>query len=199
MKKGLLFALMLMAVALSGCSSRYMQPADAALAERTPGPEEAKIVFFRATNLGGAVQSWVCEAVEGEPAYVAIVSAKAKIAHFTTPGKHTYMTGGENCELLEADFEGGKTYYTYVSPRMGFWKARFVFVPVTKEQLASEEFRKDLAWCEWRESLPEAEAWFRENLPSLREKYNEGRAALTANPAEGKFLHPEDGSPIPIF
>lgn len=195
----LLFAFAFMAVFSSGCSSKHMQPADPTVAEAHPGPDETKIVFFRSTTLGGAIQAFLCEEKDGKLEYVAIVSAGAKVAHKTTPGKHVYLTGAENGELLEANMEGGKTYYAYVSPRMGMWKARFVFVPVTGEMLSTDGFKKDLAWCDWRESNREGLAWFSENLPSLNEKYIDALSDYTKNPDERKILHPEDGSSVPIF
>lgn len=199
MKKITLVLLALvLASSVSGCASKLMQPADPVLAEMQPGPDAAKIVFFRSTSFGGAVQAFLCEEKDGELAFVAIVSAGAKVAHTTTPGKHVYLTGAENGKLMEADLEGGKTYYAYVSPRMGWWKARFVFEPVTRETLTTEDFRKDLAWCDWREPNPEGREWFAANLPSLREKYAEALEDFGKNPEERKLLRPEDGAGVPV-
>lgn len=199
MKRFVVGLLAVACLAMVGCSSKLMQSADPTIAESHPGPDEAKIVFFRATTFGGAIQSWVCEEKEGELEYIAIVSAGAKVAHTTTPGKHMYLTGAENGELLEADLEGGKTYYTYVSPRMGWWKARFVFDPVSGERLSTNAFKKDLAWCDWREPNQDGQIWFRDNLPSLRSKYIDALGDYTKNPDERKILKPEDGSEVPIF
>lgn len=199
MKKILLLCVLVIVLGISGCSSKYMQPADPVVSQSQPGPDEAKIVFLRATNFGGAIQSWVCEVVDGKLEYVAIISAGTKFAHTTTPGKHIYMTGAENGELLEADMEGGKTYYTYVSPRMGWWKARFVFEPVTQEALAGKSFKDDLAWCDWQENGPQTAAWFSQNLPSLNEKYIDALADFTKEPQNRKIVRPQDGSPVPIF
>lgn len=198
MKRASLFLVIVFVAVLSGCSSKYMQPADPGAAETQPGPGEAKIVFFRATSLGGGIQSWVCEEREGKLAYIAVVSAGAKIAHMTTPGKHMYMTGAENAELLEATLEEGKTYYAYIAPRVGWWKARFVFEPVRNDMLQTATLKKDLAWCEWRESNADAQVWFRDNLPSLNDKYIEALADFMKKPAERKILRPEDGSAVPV-
>lgn len=199
MKRLLLLAMCLMVIIISGCSSKYMQPADATVAQAHPGPDESKIVFLRATTFGGAIQSWVCEEKEGRLEYITVISAGAKVAHTTTPGKHMYLTGAENSELLETNLEGGRTYYAYVSPRMGWWKARFVFDPVTKEKLATDSFRKDLAWCDWRESSADGLVWFKANLPSLNRKYSEALEDYIKNPADRKILNTEDGALVPIF
>lgn len=199
MKKLLLIACLMVLVGVSGCGSKYMQPADPAIAQSHPGQDESKIVFLRASSFGGAVQSWVCEEKDGKLEYVTVISSGAKVAHTTTPGKHMYLTGAENSELMEANLEGGRTYYTYISPRMGMWKARFLFVPVTKEKLTASDFKKDFAWCDWMESNADGSIWFNSNLPSLNSKYAEAMEDYMKNPADRKILNPEDGSLVPIF
>lgn len=184
---------------LCGCSSKLMQPADSTLSESQPAPDESKIVFLRATSLGGAVQAFVCEEKAGNLEYIAIISSGAKVAHVTTPGKHIYFTGAEHGELLETDMEGGKTYYASISPRMGWWKAGFAFVPVTSNELLSKRFKDDLAWCDWREPNQEGQAWFRENLPSLKTKYIDALEEFTRYPEKRKVLKPEDGTKTPPY
>lgn len=198
MKKtvGLLLFVLLASLA-SGCSSKYMQPADAALAEAQPGPDQAKIVFFRSSVLGSAIQTFLCEEKEGRLEYVAIISYGTKVAHTTTPGKHMYLTGAENGELLEATLKGGKTYYTYVAPRMGWWKARFVFEPVAGDKLQADGFKKDLAGCEWREPNAEGQAWFTANEPSLKAKYMDALSDYMNNAGDRKILKSEDGAAVP--
>ena len=199
MRKYILVLLAIVCLGMTGCGSKYMQPADPAIAQSQPDPDKSKIVFFRATSFGGAIQSWVCEEEDGKLEYVAVISAGTKFAHVTTPGKHIYMTGAENSELMEVTMEGGKTYYAYISPRIGWWKARFVFMPVTKEELSSSGFKEDLAWCTWQENGPEVAQWFTGNLPSLNKKYTEALDDFIKNPEDRKILRPEDGSPVPIF
>jgi hypothetical protein len=194
--------LMIMAVAaclgLTGCAgSKLMQPVDPAAMPSTLSQDESAIVFFRATHFGGAVQAPVADVTDDKLEHVAVVSAKMKVLHKTAPGKHFYLVGGESSELLEADLEGGKIYYVYISPRLGWWKARFVFVPVTKKDLETDRFKEDLAWCEWHTNAPEAEAWFRDNLPSMKAKRADAyKRHNEANAEDRKILRPEDGTRV---
>ncbi len=183
---------------MTGCASKLMQPADPAAVHATVDADESAVVFFRATSFGGAIQAPVIEAAEdGALRYVAVISAKTKYLHRTTPGKHLYVVGGESGEMLEADLEAGKVSYVYVSPRMGWWKARFVFVPVP--DTADETFRKDLAWCGWVQNTPEGQKWFLDNLPSLQAKYADARKEhRDAKPEEKKILKPEYGTAAPV-
>ena len=192
MRKLLLLVFALVFVGLTGCASKLMQPADHAAVTAQPGQDEVTVVFFRATSFGGAVQAFVCEEVDGELKFIAIVSSGMKVAHKTKPGKHVYMTGAESSELMYAELEGGKTYYAYVSPQMGMWKAGFAFVPVTDKDLQTDSLKSDLAWCEWHENKPEAQQWFRDNYDSLKAKYAEARQA------NKKMMLPQYGSDVPL-
>ena len=199
MRKILVFLAVVACFGITGCASKLMQPVDLATIPSTISQDESAVVFFRATNFGGAIQAPVADVTDSKVEHVAIISAKMKYLHKTAPGKHFYLVGGESSELLEADLEGGKTYFVYVSPRMGFWKARFVFVPVTDKDLETDSFKKDLAWCEWHINAPEAEAWFRENLSSMQAKrtdaYQEHNAAKSE---DKKILKPHYGTMAPI-
>jgi hypothetical protein len=136
-----------------------------------PSPDETHVVFLRATNFGGVVQAPVVEEVNGKLAFVAVVSARMKVLHKTTPGQHAYVVGGESSAMLEADLDGGKTYYIKVTPHFGIWKARFTLDPVTEQEAAAPEFKNDFDQCRWYENGPETQAWFTENLSSLQDKY----------------------------
>jgi hypothetical protein len=141
----------------------------------------------------------VLETTGGQLKFVGIVSAGMKVLHKTTPGKRFYMVSGENAELLEAELAGGKTYYVYVSPRLGFWRSRFVFVPVTDKELATDSFRNDLAWCKWHENKPEGNEWFVANLPSLQAKYTDALEQYQkAGPEERKVIKPVYGTAVPV-
>ncbi|MDR2099831.1 MAG: hypothetical protein LBP40_03260 [Campylobacteraceae bacterium] len=113
-----------------GCASKYMQPANLSEADMKLTQNESAIIFLRPTILGGAIQAPIAEFIDNDLKFVAIVSAKSKVFYKTTPGKHFFVVGGEGSNLLEAELEGGKTYYSYVNPYMGFAKASFKFEPV---------------------------------------------------------------------
>lgn len=199
MKKNLTLLVLVFLLGLTGCASDLMQPAEPESMTTTLAPNEAAIVFFRSSFVGGAVQAPVVDATNGKLKYIGIVSSGTKIRHKTTPGKHQYLVGGESSELLEADLEGGKTYYTYISPRIGLMKARFVFVPVTKEDQVTDSFKSDLAGCAWHSSKPEGESWFQENRPDMESKYGEAlEQHRSAPPEEKKIIRAQDGINVPL-
>ncbi|MDR2081498.1 MAG: hypothetical protein LBP54_06380 [Campylobacteraceae bacterium] len=124
-------------------SPQYMQPVNLSEADMRLSQNESAIVFLRPTFLGAAVQAPIAEFIDNDLKFVAIVSAKSKVFYKTTPGKHFFVVGGEGSNLLEADFEGGKIYYSYISPHMGFIKARFEFEPVKNGARPDKENKKD--------------------------------------------------------
>ncbi len=170
MRKFLVSALVVACFFASGCTSKLMQPLEAPPVRGALQSDQAAIVFFRPSSFGGAVQAPVIEAADTGIQYVGIVSAKMKLLHKTTPGKHYYVVGGENANLLEADFEGGKIYYAEVEAKFGLAKPRFIFVPITTAELSSESFLKNLAACKWYTNLPEGKAWFDSNYENLKGK-----------------------------
>lgn len=66
---------------------------------------------------------------------------KPEIAYRTKPGTRLFMTIGENADFATADHKPNKTYYAYVAPRMGAWKAASMFEPKTAKDLDSAEFK----------------------------------------------------------
>lgn len=170
MRKVLLSALAVVCLFAAGCMTKLMQPTAAPPVTGAVQSDQAAIVFFRSSGLGGGVQAPVVESVDNDVRYVGIVSSKMKLLHKTTPGKHYYVVGGEDANLLEADLEGGKIYYVDIEPKMGIFKARFIFVPITAAELSSESFLKDLAACAWYTNNPEGKAWFDSNYESLKDK-----------------------------
>lgn len=91
-----------------------------------PEPGKALIIFVRPSNYGGAIQATIFD----DQTYIGTVSAKTKVAYQATPGKHMFMVVGESADFMRADLMEGKTYYAQVAARMGFWKARFSFIPL---------------------------------------------------------------------
>ena len=120
-----------------------------------------------------AVQSSVYEIVNDKPVLAGIVAAKTKVAYRTKPGTRLFMTLGENADFMTADLQPNKTYYAYVAPRMGAWKARFVFEPKTAKDLESAEFKSDFETCKWVEVSDESLRWLSENMSSIQSKRTE--------------------------
>ena len=199
MKKAVLF-LALMCLMIAGCASKHMQPVqDTAAVTAEVGPDRAAIVFLRASSMGGGVQAPIVEGENGQVKYVGIVSTGAKIRHLTAPGKHLYTVGGESSGFLEADLEGGKTYYVVVEPKFGAIKSRFALEPVTAATARTEEFKKDFDACEWRESKPEASTWFAENKADMQSKFTDAQKKhTTGKPGDRKIVRPEYGIQPPL-
>jgi hypothetical protein len=166
-------ALIVLVVVAAGCAGPVR-----GMRELPPGTEvttkppagKAAIVFMRPSGLGFAVSSSVFEVKKDGDVFVAIVPAKKKVVYFTDPGATRFMVIGESADFMGADLEAGKTYYALVSPRMGWWKARFSLRPVAGSALDGKEFAEWLEDCAWIENTPAAQEWARQNAGSVREK-----------------------------
>ncbi|RPI74047.1 MAG: hypothetical protein EHM45_19760 [Desulfobacteraceae bacterium] len=92
----------------------------------TPG--KALIYFMRPSGVGFAVnfQIW-----DGDH-FVGLSRARCYMAYECDPGKHLFIGVAENKLALDADLEAGKTYYAGTNVRMGAFKARMDFTPVTR-------------------------------------------------------------------
>ncbi|MDR0666069.1 MAG: hypothetical protein LBF71_01520 [Campylobacteraceae bacterium] len=149
------------------------------------------------------------------------MSGKSKVFYKTTPGKHFFVADGEVGNMLEADFEGGKIYYSYVNPYYGFLQGRFEFEPVKngnrpdsegdkKDPLStlnsknlygyerayfdSKEFKNDLEHCTWYKSKPEIHEWFIKNKNSMWKKYESAlKRHQNTKPEERKIIKSEYG------
>ncbi|MDR3073294.1 MAG: hypothetical protein LBV01_01045, partial [Deltaproteobacteria bacterium] len=151
------------------------------------------------TNFGGAVQAPVLEVVGDRLQFIAMVDAKVKFLHKTAPGKHLYLIDGEFGYFMEADLDGGKTYYAYVDPRIGWWKARFMFIPVTRNDLTADTFKKDFAWCVWHENTPEGHQWFAGEQQRLEARYSDRiRDYSRSRPEDKVRMLPEYGVVAPV-
>jgi hypothetical protein len=164
----LLFAFLL----LGACAghSDYMADVPATKATYAPAPNKALVVFMRPSGLGFAIQSSVFDITNGDPAFIAIVPAKKKVAHQVPAGTYRFMVIGESASFLDATLVAGKTYYAVVDPRMGMWKARFAFEPVHEKELGSADLKGWLNDCTWVETTPQALQWSKDNMPSIKEK-----------------------------
>ncbi len=60
------------------------------------------------------------------------------------------MVVSEAADFAKADVEAGKTYYVLVTPRMGWWKARFSLRPLMREQLDGKDFAEG-SEAQWNE------------------------------------------------
>ena len=165
---------------VAGCASKHMEVTTIGQSESSLSDNQTAIVFFRDTSFGGGIQAPVVESKDSDIEFVSIISANTKFLHKTTPGKHTFIVGGESSNILEADLAPQKFYYVRVDPKMGVIKARFAFEPVLT---ADEKLQKALSGCTWVTPGATSHAWFTENKESMRGKTEsamkrEKRAAL---------------------
>jgi len=181
---------------VTGCAGtvKNMRELPAASAAPTPQPEKAMVVFMRPSGVGFAIQSSVFEVRDARPSLAGILAAKTKVAYHVDPGQHTFMVIGENADFMTADLLPNRTYYAYVSPRIGMWKARFAFEPKHGPDLATAGFKGDLQECRWVEVTAESEQWMRDNLESIQSKRAEYFPDWQKTPAaERPGLLPDDG------
>ena len=180
----------------AGCAGtvKNMQELPAGSADPVPQSGKAMVVFMRPSGVGAAVQASVFELKGTQPAMAGILASKTKVAYQADPGKRLFMVIGENADFLEADLLPGRTYYAYVSPRIGMWKARFVFEPKRRQDLDAADFITALNEARWVEVTPQSDAWMAGNLASIQTKRNEYFNEWQSKPeAERPGLRQEDG------
>jgi hypothetical protein len=182
----------LLLIVSTGCASKHMSIVPKEKASYSPKPGKALLVFMRPSVFGGAIQSSVFRVASGTPEFVGIVSSQTKVAYYTDPGKHLFMVVGESADFMEANLQEGKTYYSLVTPRVGFWKARFSLRPVHQEQLKSKQFSDWYESCEWAENTPASYGWAKKNMDSIHEKMADNITKWKAKP-EKPILLPTDG------
>lgn len=159
---------------LSGCQSTLMERAsEQVLTNATNG--KAQVVFMRSSFVGGAIQASIFDVTKPESKFVGILSNNTKIAYDVSPGEHMFMVVGENADFLKATVVENKTYYTIVTPRMGFWKARFSLYPVRNDssgkfQYNSKDFNEMLDDTHFVKGGVKANQWAKNNAPSINKK-----------------------------
>ncbi len=164
---------------LNGCTSSLMQKA--ALDNESiqaAKPDQAQIVFMRPSSFGGAIQSSVFDLKHEqnqltEDHFVGIVSATTKVLYETEPGFHLFMVISENADFMQANLSAGKTYYALVTPRIGWWKARFSLKPLHKNDLASDDFQDWFDSTEWYQNTDASHQWAIDNWSSIQGKKTE--------------------------
>lgn len=161
---------------LSGCQSTLMEPlVDQVQTNVDEG--QSQVVFIRSAFIGKAIQASVYDITSGTPAFIGIVSNDTKVSYMATPGEHMFMVVGESADFLKATILEGKTYYTVVSPRMGFWKARFSMHPVRNDNTAkfkydSKDFKEMLEDSQFVQGGVKAKAWATSNANDISTKMN---------------------------
>ena len=128
MKVIIKWMLLTLVIVFMGCagSSKYMQPATPI---QGPSPGKALVYFMRPSGMGFAInfQIW-----DGDR-FIGLSQAKSYFGYECQPGKHLFIGFAENKRGLEADLEVGKTYYALTQVKIGAWRARMAFIPVTRD------------------------------------------------------------------
>ena len=128
---------------------------------------------MRPNTLGFAIQSSVFTIDKNKPSIVGIIAAKKKVSYELEPGEHLFMVVGESADFMSATLEPNKTYYALVTPRMGWWKARFSLKPIHAKELDTKQFKEWLKDCQLVEISTDTRAWADRNSPSIQSKFNE--------------------------
>lgn len=143
--------LLTLIVIITGCtgSSKYMQPATPM---QGPSPDKALVYFMRPSGMGFKInfQVW-----DGDH-FIGLSQAKSYFGYECQPGKHLFVGFAENKRGLEADLEAGKTYYVLTQVKVGGWRARMAFVPVTRNSWfwnKVERYRTELTYIEAKEKM----------------------------------------------
>jgi len=114
-------------ILVAGCAgtSQYMVQATPI---ESPSSGKALVYFMRPSGIGFAInfQIW-----DGDN-FIGLSQSKSYFAYECNPGRHLFVGMAENKRGLEADLEAGKSYYVITQVRMGGWRARMAFIPVTR-------------------------------------------------------------------
>jgi len=191
MKNPLRIASFLIPFLIVGCAgtSRYMAKAPPV---KGPSPNKALIYFMRPSGFGFAIHFQIWDGYR----LIGLSQAKSYFAYECDPGKHLFIGIAENKRAVEADLEAGKAYYVITQVKMGGWKARMAFIPVTQ----SSEFwdKVELYKKELNFIVPEEEKiaeWKAEREAKIQRELNEIIGYLKT--PEGKKyivkLNKEDG------
>lgn len=184
-----------LALLATGCGTvRYMKemPADTAVA--APKPGKAMVVFMRSSALGGAIGASVFEIKNDNPELVGLVAYNTKVAYEVDPGRRLFMVVSETADYMSADLAPNRTYYAFVDPRMGAFRARFSLGAVNKSGKRMEAAQNCLKSCRLVENTPESQNWARDNMSDIRSKHTEVYPRWNQKPTNEKpHLAREDG------
>ncbi len=192
LSKFLLLAILTFLVGCAGSSS-HMRVVPDAEATYAPDAGHALVVLMRPSGMGFAIQSTVFDTTTEETKFLGVVSAQKKVAYMSPPGERIFMVVGESADFAKANLLAGKTYYLLITPRMGFWKARFSLQPVTAADHDSENASKWFSSCVYTENNPSAYQWAKDNAESIEDKRRKYFADWMAKSEDRRpFLRPED-------
>ena len=185
MKRNSLILGLLLSLLMGCAGSSYMVKATP---PEAPAPGKAAVYFMRPSSMGYAVKFQIWDGTY----FVGLSQAKSYCACQCDPGKHLFLGIAENKVALEADLEAGKSYYVGTNVRMGAWKARMNFTPVTRNSELwdkVDDYKKSLNFIAVvEEERAKWEVSKRQEAQGLVDYYSQG-------PGKGEVLrlNKEDG------
>jgi hypothetical protein len=187
MLKTMPFLLVLPMLAACSSASTYMRSSQPGA---PPGEDEAVVVFCRPSRMVGAAITFD---VWDRMKLIGVAEKGCRFEYRCAPGKHLFLAQGEDVKAVEADLAASKTYYVWVTPRMGVLYATVGFTPVTRDSEVAPKVWKALAKSKYRELDPELALPFeKENQEAIRKLMEEFEGARKE---EVLKLTPEDGYP----
>ena len=196
MTRHLRFILVVVIILTIGCAgkSKYMRSA----IPPTEGSSDSKamVYFLRPSGLGYAIHFQIWDYYKSDYKLIGLSQAKSYFVYECDPGKHLFIGFAENKRAVEADIEAGKSYYIITQVKMGAWKARMAFIPVTRESEfwnQVDSYKKELHFI-----VPEKEVlaqWESAKKVRIQKELNEVISYL--NTPEGKqyivYIYKNDG------
>jgi len=180
-------SIVVLALLASGCGGiKYMKEMPAGTAVQAPRPGKSMIVFMRSAFVGQAVTASVFEIRNDNPELVGLVANKTKLAYEVNPGRHLFMVVSESADYMSADLATNRTYYAFVPPRMGAFRARFSLAAVHRGGDLSKDAQNCLKDCRLVQKTSESEAWARENMSDVRSKHRENYPRWNQKPNSEK-------------
>jgi hypothetical protein len=178
-------------ILIAGCAgtSQYMVKATPV---KGPSPNKALVYFMRPSGFGFAVHFQIWDGYR----LIGLSQAKSYFAYECDPGEHLFIGIAENKRAVDADLEAGKAYYVITQVKMGGWKARMAFIPVTRYSEfwdKVELYKTDLNFV-----VPEEQKlaeWKAEREPKIQKELDEIMSYLKT-PEGQKYiveLNKEDG------
>ena len=178
-------AILLFLPFVAACSSSYMREAQPG---GPPGEGESKVVFCRPSRFAGSAVTF--DVWDGST-LIGFAESGTYFEYRCTPGKHLFLAEGESDKAIDADLAPRKTYYVWVTPRMGFMTANVGFTPVTKDSELVPKLEKALMKNKCRELIPEKWTEYqdrhREQMEKLKAQWS------GASQEKALKLVPEDG------
>jgi hypothetical protein len=132
--------------------------------------------------------------------FLGVLGTGQRLSYVSPPGDQLFMVvGGENADFMQAHLDAGKTYYSFVKPRMGVLRPRYSLFPVRRADsdftFDDKDFTRCFAKCEWRDEA-ESRQWYEDNKSSVEQKEKAYRRRWDARGdeyKERKIMNAEDG------